>query len=488
MKNCVLFCFFMGVAFLNIPGVHAATPVKGGSQDWTSAYTDPVDLAKEFIKRTSGFWTPAGYSTTVAVYTIGKSAAKYGGEYILFESPNLTVDLLKGGFYSVGASVAEDFVLDVIETAVRTPPKACRNLSETLIHKGLTNYQEAYKIARKYQTTKNLTRKDALTFLENRWGFQKLSIARTLYNEVREKNYYIDEIVAKKATSELLNIFVEKYQDKLGIDKKLPIVDAAFFIKDLTEILERKQLGLMNYQPYQTFVKNIEVLDRLQIEEKQRFGGEVETITASHETGVAVTGSALVSFSDDFSRDLSRWNIKGGPTQFDARITGSDGQPSPCLLIDDRLNYGCYAISKNVFRYVERMLEVSADIRQGNAAFADQRYAQLAIGKDNRTGDSFCQLLVKSGSEPNQPNSVYCNLQWGDGKEENSGYIRIPNGDGWHNAQIKIEKNGIVVFYLDNKRVYTSSHTVTSAYEGQASVVIGGRKSLYDNVKIEASN
>lgn len=240
-------------------------------QDWTKSYDDPVTLAKEVMARTRGFWTPMGYATTVAVYTVGAKVAMYGGGYILLESPNLAVDLVTGGFYKVGSSVGYDFLMYVIESSVKTPQKVCQGISETTIQEGLRDYAAAYKIAKRYKQTKDLSREEALEFLDKRWGLLKLGAARTLYNESRSKDYSLEGEVAEKTARELMGRFEEGYQKDLGLDKKLPLLKAAFFIKDLKGILEAKKVGLMNYPPYLDFIRNIEALNRIRLDEAKRF-------------------------------------------------------------------------------------------------------------------------------------------------------------------------------------------------------------------------
>lgn len=246
-------------------------------QGWTMSYADPIQLAQEVIAKTQGFWTPLGYGLTVSVYTIGANVAMYGGAYVLLESPKLVVDMVTGGFYKLGASIGEDFLLHVIESSVKTPRTICEGLSRTVIKEGLTDYGIAYGIARSYLGGAPLSRQDALEFLNHRWGLFKLAIARALYNESRTQDYSIDEQLARKATEELLEQFQDRYQSSLGIDRTLPLTKAAFFIKDVGDILEARRAGLMAYQPYLNFIARVEELNRTRIAEAARFqaGGPV---------------------------------------------------------------------------------------------------------------------------------------------------------------------------------------------------------------------
>ena len=205
-------------------------------------------------------------------------------------------------------------------------------------------------------------------------------------------------------------------------------------------------------------------------------------------TNSTLGASLSTIFQEDFSGDLSQWNIWHYSTPYYIGIIDTDGNPSPCLLLDDKLNYGTYAVSRQTFSYVGTSIEFSADIKQGYAAFSDQRTAFLHLCKQNvyiPGQDYFVRIGISGSSSPN-PNKVYCRLLYEDSGIEiwESSEFSISNGDGWHNAKIGVRDSGIVDFYLDNVLVYTSIHPVTPAYDGQASVMIGRRKSLYDNVAV----
>ncbi|MBN1423316.1 VWA domain-containing protein [Candidatus Fermentibacteria bacterium] len=255
-------------------------------QGWTMSFGDPVQLAQEVIAKTQGFWTPIGYGLTVSVYTIGATVAMYGGAYVLLESPKLAVDMVTGGFYKLGASIGEDFILHVIESSVKTPRTICQGLSRTVIKEGLADYAIAYAIARRYLGGTPLSRDDALEFLDRRWGLFKLAIARALYNESRTQDYSVDGLLARKVTEELLQQFDVHYQSYLGIDRALPLTQTAFFIKDVGDILEARRVGLMAYQPYVSFIARVEELNRTRIAEAARFqlGGPVPVDPMSNAT------------------------------------------------------------------------------------------------------------------------------------------------------------------------------------------------------------
>ncbi len=206
-----------------------------------------------------------------------------------------------------------------------------------------------------------------------------------------------------------------------------------------------------------------------------------------------VTGDTL--FYDGFDSDLSQWNIWHAETPYNVEVTEDDGNPAPCILMDDMLNYGTYATSIQTFEYVGRTVEFSTDLRHGNAIYSDQRTATLSISNTNtHSGDYDIAFIAIAGStHPSVPNMVTCNLVYdSSGVEyaENVPWFSIPgfNGDDWHNARIQIKPEGMVDFIMDGQVVYSSSHSITQNYNNGIAVEIGGRKGYYDNILVKYLN
>lgn len=261
----------MTALYSQVSAQNSAPEYSQNEHNRTAQYDDPVDLARDIIQRTHLFWTPLGYTTTKAVYTVGAWFAMHGAGYLLLESPNVAIDLVQGGFYKVVGSISYDLILEIIESSVKTPRKICKKISKSVIKEGLSDYEAAYNIARDYINTGNLSRDDALKFLNHRWGLYKLAIARTLYNESNNVDYNIVDQVAERATNELLEIFQDKYQNALNIDNKMPLIQSALFIKDISDILRAKQIGLMNYTPYLNFTNYMDILNQAMIDELKKF-------------------------------------------------------------------------------------------------------------------------------------------------------------------------------------------------------------------------
>jgi hypothetical protein len=205
------------------------------------------------------------------------------------------------------------------------------------------------------------------------------------------------------------------------------------------------------------------------------------------------TGLGQTLLSDSFtSVDTSKWTFYHGSTQTtsSASISTSNGSPAPCLLLDDGLNNGAWAVSKQTFAFSGKTTEFSAAMQQGNAAFSDQRNAVIGISKTNHApaNDYLAYIAVTGSSNPNSPNTVSCVSYYLDNGTEKteSRLLSIGNGDAWHNAKIGVDPTGLVSFFLDdmNNPLFTSSHSIDSQYSGQMAFSIGGRKSYYDTALV----
>lgn len=232
---------------------------------------DPVKDAIDFMHKTTPFWSTLGYTTEVAEYTLGYGFAKYGGEYLLLESPELVVDLVKGGYYSAIASITEDVLLSMIEHAIKTPKIICRSIASTTIKEGLKDYEKAYNIVKIYTNIGSLTRKEAINFLKYKNGVLKLELARKLFIKSKE-DYSFENQVTEMALKEAFEIFENKYKTSVGIDTKIPLIKSAMFIKEIYKILEAKKIGLAAFPPYIEFIRDIKILleQNLEIEKKYR--------------------------------------------------------------------------------------------------------------------------------------------------------------------------------------------------------------------------
>ena len=194
---------------------------------------------------------------------------------------------------------------------------------------------------------------------------------------------------------------------------------------------------------------------------------------------------------DDFSVDLSQWNAWNGGGTYTVAITGSDGLPAHSLLIDDYLNWGAAAFSRQTFTY-SHGLTISAD-QKSDAPWMSQRYTVMSLsrgGPETALAHDIAQLSVNDNGE-----TIDCRLVFDDCGTETVEIYRhpFPNSGQWLFARIAIRPDGRVEFYIGPDTVsdpdhtaleliYVSTHPITPAYDGLATVRLGNRRNLFDNV------
>ena len=214
----------------------------------------------------------------------------------------------------------------------------------------------------------------------------------------------------------------------------------------------------------------------------------------------AAAHGANILFQEDFedgsyTDSLNRWNAS---TSWSASVKNG-GVPSSgkYLYTNDKLNYGLYFSSKVGFDYVGKQMEYSADMQAGSAGFPDQRYAHLYVAKNvGVTKSSFIYLRIygsnhggsPSGATP-RPNEVWAALLYEDGagelQWESLSGLSVANGNAWNNGKIVIRPDRRVEFHVNGSLFYTSANQVTDDFDGTAPIMVGGRKSNYDNMLVE---
>jgi Mg-chelatase subunit ChlD len=294
-------CLFLTL-FFNIQGRVALSqekvsaqldqPLTAGWADWTKPYNNPSELAKDVIQKSYVFWNWLGRSTAKSTYQVGAFFAMYGVGYILLESPNLTADLISGGFVKVGVQFGRDFFVHIVEWGVETPSVLCERISKSTIQEGLEDYDIAYEIARKYVDTGKISDEDAKNFLNHRWGIYKLAAARELWNQSRDFNKdQIDRQMGKIVSKEILNELEKEHFEEFGIgteDRLISATDAAFIVKDICDIFEKKKIGLMVYQPYLDFLEAMNYINQLRMDEQARFDSPQSIPTSDMDSDLVI--------------------------------------------------------------------------------------------------------------------------------------------------------------------------------------------------------
>ena len=237
----------------------------GNGNPVISETEDPIALSKQIISEEPKPWS---ISTRTGVLDELRSVSKLGtndDKYVLLESPGLAFDFFQGGTNHMGQSISKGLLLEILNQAVNSPETVTSKLAMATINKSLDEYQTAFDIAEKYQSTQNLSLEESLKFLENRYGYAKLDHAKKLMEtQVTSNSTAFEEKNKKKVLSKLKEI-----------DKKFPDqidwVDALPLLEEWYRLLEEGQVGLAAYEPYIDFKRSMDRLNQERINERISF-------------------------------------------------------------------------------------------------------------------------------------------------------------------------------------------------------------------------
>jgi len=254
---------------------------QNNDQDWTKLYTDPVELMREVIIKTDAFWVPLYHEVFMAKYLFAQTPLLELSIYYFMETPYLAIDLVKGGIIEPVKSVTEDVLWAVIEESMGTPKTFCRKLAKYTIKEALQDYREAYLIARKYIKTKQVTRAEAITFLDKRWGILKLAQAEALYTT--SQNYSPDQTAIDNARSDIAKSAIV-FEDAKIEKNKNDYIDLAQRMYKLYQIFEDNNVGIYNYEPYTKFMERMEYINKLRLEERLRWKSYIKVTLPNEKT------------------------------------------------------------------------------------------------------------------------------------------------------------------------------------------------------------
>ena len=197
--------------------------------------------------------------------------------------------------------------------------------------------------------------------------------------------------------------------------------------------------------------------------------------------------SEYLVFQDDFSRDLSKWSVKGTPAP---SIDSSEGNSSPAFCTNGDGNYAGFGVTKETFEYIGNNFTLSADVMAGST----YEYVTFFMTKNNEISgtdtdpeiDMLVEMALLSNSHSDGPSAAIRFYYEDEGEYiEESGDISLDDADGWHNLKVKIRNSDSrIEFYVDDVLKYTSTHSIATSYNGSAAIGLGNRLAWHDNVKV----
>ncbi|MEP0133971.1 MAG: hypothetical protein ABJJ25_07080 [Eudoraea sp.] len=262
MKNILILflCFF----FSQPNHAHDQAPLIESSID------DPIELSKKIINEGADSWNEDAKQRILETYGSGNSAITANKNYILLESPSLVFDYFQGGFANSQELLSKDLFLKILNQAVNSPDIVSAEVAKASQEQSLKEYLLAYEIVKKFKDSNSLSNEDAIKFLENRFGYNKLSFAKNLTDASSENyNTVTDKKKSKKVISKI-NFIKKTYPSQI------PLINALAELEEFYHLLQEANIGLTAYVPYNNFKNSVYKLNKQRISERIQWRSSLE--------------------------------------------------------------------------------------------------------------------------------------------------------------------------------------------------------------------
>ena len=262
MKNILILflCFF----FSQPNHAHDQAPLIESSID------DPIELSKKIINEGADSWNEDAKQRILETYGSGNSAITANKNYILLESPSLVFDYFQGGFANSQELLSKDLFLKILNQAVNSPDIVSAEVAKASQEQSLKEYLLAYEIVKKFKESNSLSNEDAIKFLENRFGYNKLSFAKNLTDASSENyNTVTDKKKSKKVISKI-NFIKKTYPSQI------PLINALAELEEFYHLLQEANIGLTAYVPYNNFKNSVYKLNKQRISERIQWRSSLE--------------------------------------------------------------------------------------------------------------------------------------------------------------------------------------------------------------------
>ena len=235
-----------------------------------SRIDDPIELSKKIINESADSWSEDAKQRILETYGSVSSSNVTNKNYILLESPSLVFDYFQGGFANSQELLSKELFLNMLNQAVNSPDIASVEVAKASMEQSLKEYLLAYDIAKKFKESNSLSNEDAIKFLENRFGYNKLSFAKNLTNASSENyNQVSNKKNAKKVISKI-NFIKKTYPSQI------PLINVLAELEEFYQLLQEANIGLTAYVPYKNFKNSVYKLNKLRISERIQWRSSLE--------------------------------------------------------------------------------------------------------------------------------------------------------------------------------------------------------------------
>ena len=245
-------------------------PVFGAGLSPVTPSVDPIALCKQILEQNAEPWLPGSKDNLLQQYGDAYNLGENEDKYILLESPTLAFSYFQGGSSTIGQSISRDLLIHMLKQAIMAPQETTNILSKATVQQGLQEYLKAYEIAVKYRETRKLNYAEAIQFLDNRFGYSKLSHAERLSGRaINESQAFNADKNTKKILAQLDKI-AKRYPNSI------PLVNALPVFEEIYQQLVANNIGLAGYQPFREFSSEMQKLNQARINERIKFRSHIK--------------------------------------------------------------------------------------------------------------------------------------------------------------------------------------------------------------------
>ena len=226
---------------------------------------DPVALCKQLITEEASAWDEKTKTKLLSAYRDVSLLGRNDDKYVLLESPGLAFDYYQGGYGNMGDNISKGLLLEMLNQALNSPGALVSKLAKATINNSLVEYEKAFSIAEAYQQTDEISLEASLQFLENRYGYSKLDVARKLLESPLDQQKSVTDEKNKKKVLAKLREIEKKYPDQIAWVEALPLLEEWY------RLLEEANIGLAGYRPYLDYKKSMDRLNQSRINDRISF-------------------------------------------------------------------------------------------------------------------------------------------------------------------------------------------------------------------------
>ena len=283
MKNIlILFLWFL----ISVPNhAHDRPPLNDSRID------DPVELSKKIINEGADSWSEKAKNHILETYGNSNLTNTANKDYLLLESPSLVFDYYQGGFANSQELLDKDLFLKILNQAVNSPDLVSAEVAKASLQQSLKEYLLAYEIAKKFKETNSLSNEEAIKFLENRFGYSKLSFAKNLTTASSENYNVVSDKKNTKKINSKINFIKKTYPSKI------PLINVLAELEEFYHLLQESNIGLTAYKPYNNFKNSVYNLNKQRINERIQWRSSIEITYPTNGSVWVTPGTAEIKWN-----------------------------------------------------------------------------------------------------------------------------------------------------------------------------------------------